>query len=352
MSLFDLRLVGAMVCVGLGAAAIGLAPAHAQRNDLPEPRVRPAVPGIIDALEDHRLIAIGEVHRNEQVHDVLVAVVRDTAFLPGGGDVVVEWGNARYQSVMDRYITGERVSRPELVPVWRETVNILVWDAPVYERLFATIREVNARRPSGRRLRVVLADPPIDWAAIRDQASWERIAAARDRYAAGVVEREVLARGHHALLIFGSGHVQRERAFDRFGEPGRPRQPNLADLLESRHPGATLFVLADWMTPQLDARLARWRAPALARLQGTWLGNVSVGPPTDTPRLEDLGDAFLYLGPTSSITTSMPRPEIYCNTTYLRELKRRDAIQGGANTAELQRLGAKCRDGGNRSAVR
>lgn len=100
------------------------------------------------------------------------------------------------------------------------------------------------------------------------------------------------------------------------------------------------------MTPQLDARLARWRAPALARLQGTWLGDVSVGPPTDTPRLEDLADAFLYLGPTSSLTTSMPRPEIYCDTAYLRELLRRDAIQGGANAAQLQRFEAKC--GGNK----
>jgi hypothetical protein len=349
MSLSIVRFVRAMMCAWLGAAAIGLAPAHAQRHDLPEPRVWPAVPGIIDALKDHRLIAIGEVHRNQQLHDVLVTLVRNPAFLPGGGDVVVEWGNARYQGVMDRYVTGDRVSRDELAPVWRETVNILVWDAPVYERFFATIRDVNQRRPSARRLRVLLADPPIDWAAIRDQTTWERLAATRDRHAADVVEREVLARGHQALLIFGSGHVQRERAFDRFGKPSRPREPNLAVILDSRHPGETLFVLADWMTPRLDRRLARWRAPVLALLKGTWLGDVSVGPPTDTPRLEDLADAFLYLGPTSSLTTSMPRPEIYCDAAYLRELLRRDAIQGRANAAELQRLEVKCRPGAAKS---
>ena len=249
---------------------------------------------------------------------------------------------------MDRYVTGARVSREELVPVWREAVNILVRDAPVYERLFATIRDVNERRPSGRRLRVVLADPPIDRAAICDHASWERLTAARDRYAADVVEREVLARDHHALLIFGSGHVQREQAFDRFGRPSRPSEPNLAELLDARHPGATLTVSADSMTPKLDARLAPFRAPALARLQRTWLGDVSVGAPTGTPRLEDLADPFLYLGPTSSLTTSMLRPEIYCDTAYRRELLRRDAIQGGANAAELQRLETQWRDGGNK----
>ena len=344
MSLSIVRFVRAMVCTWLGAAAIGLAPAQAQRHDLPEPRVWPAVPGFINAFKDHRLVAVGEVHRNQQVHDLLVALVRNPAFLPGGGDVVVEWGNARYQGVMDRYVTGERVSRDELVPVWRETVNILVWDAPVYERFFATIRYVNERRPSGRRLRVLLADPPIDWAAILDRPSWERLAATRDRHAADVVEREVLARGHQALLIFGSGHVVRERAF---GKPSRPGELNLAAILDSRHPGETLFVLADWMTPQLDRRLARWRAPALALLPGTWLGDMSVGPPT--PRLEDLADAFLYLGPTSSLTTSMPRPEIYCDTVYFRELLRRDAIQGGANAAELQRLEVKCRAGATKS---
>jgi hypothetical protein len=312
-----------------------------QRAERRDPVAQAAVPAIVHAFKHYRLVAIGETHRNQQVHDLIVALLGDRDFLPAGGDVVVEWGNSRYQALMDRYVVGERVPREDLVHVWRDTVNILVWDAPVYERLFATVRSVNEHRSAARRLRVVLADPPIDWRSIHDRAAWERIAGARDRHAADIVERESLARGRRALLIFGSGHVQNEGAFGRYGKHGRKRSPNLAELLQARHPGATFFILADWMTPELDSRLAGWQPPALAQLHGTSLGDVHVGPPESTPQLKDLADAFLFLGSMTSLTSSEPSPAIYRDRVYLRELRRRDAIQGGTNAAELARLQAK-----------
>jgi hypothetical protein len=79
----------------------------------------------------------------------------------------------------------------------------------------------------------------------------------------------------------------------------------------------------------------------LARLKGTWLGDTHIGPWSSTPRFEDIADALLYLGPATTLRTSLPSPEIYADTAYLRELIRRDAIQGGANSAELRRLRMK-----------
>jgi len=308
-----------------------------------EPVPHPAVPAIVEAFANHRLVAIGETHRNQQVHDFIVLLLQDHTFLPEGGDLVVEWGNARYQAVIDRYIAGDSVPHGELVAVWRDTVNILVWDAPVYERFFDTVRSVNHNRSLNARLRVLLADPPIDWSAIHDRSSWERIAASRDRFAAGVIESEVLARNRRALLMFGSGHVENEGAFDRYDKPRRKRLPNLAELLQARHPGLTFLVLADWMTPELDVHLAGWHPPALARLADGSFDDVHVGPPEGTLLLKDLADAFLFLGPTRSLTVSTPSPEIYRDRAYMRELVRRNAIQGGANTAELNRLQASLR---------
>src|SRR5256885_2096939 len=79
----------------------------AQRSRQSEPLPRPGVPALVEAFEDHRLVAIGEAHRNQQVHDFIVTLLRDRRFLPGGGDIVVEFGNARYQDVVDRYTAGE-----------------------------------------------------------------------------------------------------------------------------------------------------------------------------------------------------------------------------------------------------
>jgi hypothetical protein len=343
--LSSIRLVSVAATAALGLATVltsgNIGAVRAQRAALAEPRPQPAVAAIIDTLTLYRLVAIGEVHRNQQVHDVIVALLGDPRFLPEGGDIVVEFGNAQYQNIADRYTSGEAVAASELVRVWRDTVNILVWDAPVYERLFATVRFVNRRRSPDRLLRVVLADPPIDWATIHDRTEWEQIAATRDRHAADVINREVLAKGRRALLLFGSGHVQNEKAFDAPGTPTRTRSANLAELLQDEHPGTTFVVVADWMTVELDRRLAEWRPPAFVRLKGTWLGDTHLGPPSDTPRFKEIADAFLYLGPTTSLTTSAPSPEIYRDATYLRELIRRDAIQGGTNSQELRRLSAK-----------
>ena len=151
---------GVVTCPVLVAltSALMVSAADAQRSVGAEVHPEDAVTALTRALEAYPLVAIGEIHRNQQLHDLLVTVVRDARFLPNGGDIVVEFGNARYQDRMDRYIAGDTVDRKNLAQVWRDAVNILVWDAPVYERFFETVREVNRTRPTGKYLRVVLAD--------------------------------------------------------------------------------------------------------------------------------------------------------------------------------------------------
>src|SRR5262249_44663608 len=179
-------------------SALTVSAANGQRAAPAEVHPEDAVTAITRALDAYPLVAIGEMHRNQQLHHLLVTVVRDARFLPNGGDIVVEFGNARYQDRMDRYIRGETVDQKSLAQVWRDAVNILVWDAPVYGRFFETVRDVNRTRPTGKYLRVVLADPPIDWAVVADRTAWEQIAATRDQHAAGVIRDEVLARGRRA----------------------------------------------------------------------------------------------------------------------------------------------------------
>ena len=88
----------------------------------------------------------------------------------------------------------------------------------------------------------------------------------------------------------------------------------------------------------MAARLVRWKPPLVFGLKGTGLGAVHVGLPSDTPELEKIADALLYLGPPSALTTSTPARGMYADTVYLRELLRRDKIQGGANAGELRAL--------------
>ncbi len=292
------------------------------------PQPKDARVGILEAFESHRLVAIGEVHRNQQVHDFIVSVIRDARFAGVVNDIVVEFGNARFQAVVDRYTSGETVPQKDLQQAWRETVNILVWDAPVYERLFRTVREVNLRRAPNQRLRVVLTDPPIDWTQIQTREQWLKFADQRDAHAAKVIEVEVLRRGRRALLIFGSGHVMRDTP------------ANLSGLIPN------LFVVwfhsSGWGLDEIEPRLRPWPVPSMAAMRGTWLGSTHLGA-GEGPKLEDIADSFLYLGPMRSLRESKPPLQLYRDPAYMRELARRDTIQGGYNRTELEDLNRRLR---------
>jgi hypothetical protein len=283
-----------------------------------EPLPQAAVPAILSSFERYPIVALGEDHRNQQIHDFIVSLVNASDFPNRVNDIVVEFGAARYQELVDRYIAGEAIPLDQLCRVWRDTVNILVWDAPVYQRFFETVRAINQKIPQRRRLRVLLGDPVFDWRQVQNNEEWDRLAVQRD-----------------------SHHLMRERAYDRYGRNSNER-PNLTELLEKNHPG-TVFAIwphtGNWgEISEADARLASWPAPSLALLKGTWLGLVAVGQRGNSPRMQELADGLLYLGRVRWQTESRPSDALYADPVYLGELLRRDRIQGEHNKSELQRL--------------
>ena len=87
---------------------------------------RPGVPvepvsAILDAFDHHDVVAVGDPPGNEQAHAFRLALIRDPRFVAAVDDIVVEWGNALYQDVMDRFVGGDDVSDAELREVWRNT---------------------------------------------------------------------------------------------------------------------------------------------------------------------------------------------------------------------------------------
>jgi hypothetical protein len=296
-----------------------------------------AMHAVLAAFDRYDLVALGEAHRNQNVHDFALALIRSADFPEKVNDIVVEFGNGRYQSVMDRYVDGADVPARELRRVWRDTVNILVWDAPVYERFFSVVREVNQHLPKVRRIRVLLGDPDFDWGRIESREQWEKVAAQRDTHAADIIVKEVVQKRRKALLFYGSQHLTRESAYLAFG--GRTQAPNLTETLERDH-DRKVFVIWPEMTGwgeigESYGRLAGWRVPSVALVKGTWLGGKTLGPPGEAPRLQELADAFLYLGPVRSLRQSVPPAKLYRDAAYLAELKRRDSIIGGFNSDEL-----------------
>jgi len=95
---------------------------------------RPAELGgvVLDAFTGHRLVGIGELHGLQDHHDALQLLLADPRLPEVADDVVVEFGNARYQDTMDRFVAGQPVADADLRVVWRNTTQSprQTWDAP------------------------------------------------------------------------------------------------------------------------------------------------------------------------------------------------------------------------------
>jgi len=168
------------------------------------------VEDVLDALRAHRVVGLGDIHGNERVHALRMALVRDPRFLGMVNDIVVEFGTARYQDLMDRFIRGEDVPPAALRRVWQDTTQPeYEWDLPVYEEFFRAVRKVNESLPREKKLRVLLGDPPMDWSAVRTLDDLRKQMGDRDAHAAEVIRREVLASNHGALVIYGNEHLAR-----------------------------------------------------------------------------------------------------------------------------------------------
>lgn len=149
------------------------------------------VAAIVDAFQTYQVVAISDAHGNEQNQAFIKSLIRDPRFAATVNDIVIEFGNARYQSLVDRFVRGERVSDDSLRLVWQNTT--IPNEIPVDTEFFSVVRSVNATLPRERKIRLLLGDPPIDWSAVRTREDHFRWLAMRDSHPAALITLEVLA---------------------------------------------------------------------------------------------------------------------------------------------------------------
>lgn len=87
--------------------------------DLPDPKPTKAVEELINVFDRFPIVALGEIHWSLNQHGFIDALIKHPAFAKKVNDIVVEFGSAKYQPIMDRYIAGETVARTELQQVMR-----------------------------------------------------------------------------------------------------------------------------------------------------------------------------------------------------------------------------------------
>ena len=313
--------------VGLHACARPITP-----NEPGDIAAMPAADFLVDAFDRVPLVAFSEPrHGAGGTKEFLTTLIRHRRFAGTVTDIVVEFGNARYQDVADRYIAGEPVARDRLKQIWENTTVVTgVWTAPMYEGMLREIRALNGSLPPSKRVRVLLGDPPIDWSVVRGPAD-EDMNDWRDAHFAWVVEEQVMKKSRRALLWIGGAHLSRQVVFP----------DSLIHLLDRRFPNQTLVALAidrRDVDPQVADRLGDWRSLTATPVRDTWLGRLDcrdVGGHLSTGSVEQNMDAAVFWEFPASRPDEAPRIDVDSATGV--ELQRRQrlaratgAFRGGA----------------------
>jgi hypothetical protein len=325
-------------------------------NDAQDAIAEPAIPGILKAFETFEVVGIPAAHGQKDIDDFILSLIRDPRFPTSVNDIVVECGNVRYQSTLDRYIAGENVPFSEVQHVWRDTtVQQMCGASGFYEQLYPLVRSLNQQLPPTNRLRIVAADPPIDWSKIR---SYEDLTPFfdRDGSIASVMETEVLSKHRKALMLFGVFHLL---------HGGGPGQGDAVTRYERHYPGRT-FVITDLGSygsgddslAGLNASGGIW--PSLLKTKNSTLGSLGLDSffqspitadqdcnvtdafaGTSSKTVADQVDAFLYLGPQKSLLAEPLPADIALDRAYRSEWLRRMKLVGLPGPSTLEELDAE-----------
>jgi hypothetical protein len=320
-------------------------------NDTEDATPEPAIPAILKAFETFEVVAMPAAHGDKDIDDFILSLIRDPRFPASVNDIVVECGNVRYQPILDRYIAGENVPFTEVQHVWRDTtVQQMCGASGFYEQLYPLVRSLNQRLSATSRLRIVAADPPIDWSKIR---SYEDLTPFfdRDGSIASVMESEVLSKHRKALMLFGIFHLL---------HGGGPGEGDAVTRYERHYPGRT-FVIGGFgyygagNEPLGDVNAPGGVWPSLLRTKNSRLGSLGLdsflpspittdqdcnvseafgGKPSNT--IADQFDAFLYLSPLRSQLIEPLPADIALDRVYRSEWLRRIKLVGlpGPSTPE------------------
>jgi len=154
-------------------------------------------------------VALPEPHGEILAASFREDLVRHPDFARTVDTIAVEFASAFHQDLLDRWVLdGEDLPLEQVRPIWQDTMQMFIWDAPIYERFFRTVRETNQARPREERVRILALAPAIDWQQVSAHSE-VRPLMERGRLMPQRVWEEAVAHGENVLIIVGSAHYIR-----------------------------------------------------------------------------------------------------------------------------------------------
>jgi len=326
------------------AIVITVYPVFGQRAVVHEKDI---VKAIVDQFDKSDLVGLGELHGSQADQDLRFQVIHSKAFTRKVYIIAVEGLNAFYQEDLDRYVRGEDVPLAQVQKVWRDSTGIFVGPVilTIYQQFLREVRSVNHSLPDRLKLRVIAADPPLDWSKVQSPAEFRSILGKRVEFGVDVIERESVLKRQKALLVFaGSWFTRNMQHMTASGVV--PWTDTIGGRLDRDFPGR-LYVIAPIRSgvypesEKLEESIGKPTSPVLLRLHGTVFGSLDANeflpanagallgsPPARVPTYRDgttlaeVADAVIYRGKVAD-AVARPDPSYAADTAYAAELKRR-----------------------------
>ncbi len=108
----------------LGMAVSSLASQQLNPSALPSATVTSANDGVFAAFRTHSVVGLGDIHWLAQEEGFFSQLIADPRFAKEVGNVVVEFGDAAEQEMIDRYVAGEDVPYQQLRRMWADKTTL------------------------------------------------------------------------------------------------------------------------------------------------------------------------------------------------------------------------------------
>ena len=272
---------------------------------------------ILKGFDQFDIVAIGESHGVKEVTDFYIELVQNENFRKKVNSIVIEFGNSLYQEDLDNYTIGKSHDSLRIKKLWRDHTSSFLQsgDQTGVGRLLTAVRDINLN--STHRIRILAAEPPIEWAKVNSSEDLFEFIDRRDQFYADLVLSEVINKKKKALIIMGNAHFNKRKS------PGTKDNPITAIL---RATDKNLVLINTMTTNEFPYdQLPTMKKGELIETVNPLVGDLKIGTPfiKEFP-LKDQTDALLFLGEMKALENEMHTP--FNDPIYENELNRRKEL--------------------------
>ncbi len=306
---------------------------------------------VMDALKDHKLLIIGEVHHRPIYWAFNSSLASDPEFGDHVGAIYLELP-ANQQETVDAFLAEPTCRKDLIIKILRDMMWMGWPDQPMLE-FFEAVWYANAQLPEEKKLRIVLADMHRPWDKLETRKDFRQYRVDRDEFMAEQVIKDIESHpddDRAGLFIVGVGHTAKDFKF--FGNhPHKTAGWHLTQKFGKENVYAIMqhrCVMTN--NGQVSGRVglglfdsafsAQNNKPVAFTLEQGPFGEQPYQAQPDTPvfsKYRDGFNAYLYLGPLEDEIFSPLIPGFYTDE-HVKELDRRHKMLFGQGWVEAYNM--------------